>query len=569
MFLMSRHLEPCDEFYQKKISRLTRKKLCATNSYAQEIISLASGTKMRHSRGTHMKRHALYGLTAGLGLVAFQLAIASPALADDARRGGTLTIGRADEPLTFDPFIPSDNGSIYAIAQVCEPLILADKAGTGLEPGLAESWTISDDKLTYVFALRDGILFSNGKPLTAEDVVFSLNKLMDPAAAYGFAFAPVKAIEKVDDKHIKITLKTPYTPILSALSLFSASIVEKATYEADAAAFGTKPVCTGPFMVDSYERGSQVVLLPNPHYWGKGTDGKPLPYLEKVTLRYMPDSNSRVLGLQNGDLDAALALPLNQAPAIKTTEGLSLEVSPSYRLDYVYLNNAKKPLDDKRIRLALNYATNHAALMKAVYFGFGEVPNSFMPKVNYWSPNVAAIPYDLDKAAALVKEANYDGTPIQLMIDTGNSASRQTATILQSAWTKIGLKVDIVEYDAGTSFGMLQKGDFQAYVSYITSDINDSDELATLETDFSGSTKSFFSNYNNEEVTALLGKARAESDDKARAALYEKVQDIVYHDGYSVPLNFLPYVNGYNSKVQNWHNIAVGWWWLKDMWIAE
>jgi peptide/nickel transport system substrate-binding protein len=281
----------------------------------------------------------------------------------------------------------------------------------------------------------------------------------------------------------------------------------------------------------------------------------------------MPDSNSRVLGLQNGDLDAAISVPLNQAAAVKAMDGTALEVTPSYRLDYVYLNHAKKPFDDKRIALAVNYATNHDALMKAVYFGYGEAPNSFMPKVNYWSKDVTPIPYDLAKATELVKEANYDGTPIQLMVDTGNAASRQVATILQAAWTKIGLKVSIVEFDLGTAFGMTQKGDYQAYVSYITSDINDSDELATLEGDHTGSTNAFFSNYKNDDVVALLAQARQESDSDKRAALYTKIQDIVYHDGYSVPLNFLPYVNGYKTKVQGWYNIAVGWWWLKNMWI--
>ena len=494
--------------------------------------------------------------------------VALPADAAEIQRGGTLTMGRPDEPLTLDPFIPSDNGSIYAIAQICEPLILADKLGTGLVPGLATSWTMSPDRLTYTFKLRQGVQFSDGKPMTAADVVFSLKKVMDPAAAYGFAFGSVETAEATDADHLKVTLKSPYTPLLSALSLFSASIVEKSAYEAGASAFGSKPVCTGPFMVQSYERGSQLVLVRNPHYWAKGEDGKPLPYLDKVTLRYMPDSNSRVLSLQNGDIDAAIAVPLNQAAAVKAMDGIALEDSPSYRLDYVYLNHAKKPLDDKRIRLALNYATNHAALMKAVYFGYGEPPNSFMPKVNYWSPEVKPFPYDLAKAKDLVKDAGYDGTPIQLMVDTGNAASRQVATILQATWIKIGVKTNIVEYDIGTAFGMTQKGDYQAYVSYITSDINDSDELASIEADHNGTTNAFFSAYKNDHVVDLLAQARQESDSGKRAALYEQIQDIVYHDGYSVPLNFLPYVNGYSTKVQNWHNITVGWWWLKDMWIA-
>ncbi|MDQ7250351.1 ABC transporter substrate-binding protein [Dongia sedimenti] len=491
------------------------------------------------------------------------------ASAEDVKRGGTLTVARPEEALTFEPFTPSDNGSIYNIMQICEPLIVADATGKGLEPSLAESWTASADGLTYDFKLRPGVRFSNGKPLTVEDAIFSLQKVADPKASFGFAFDAVKAFDKVDDSTLRITMKRPYATLESALSLFAASIVSKADYEKDPAAFGQKPVCTGAFQVESYERGTQVVLVPNPNYWRKGVDGKPLPYLDKVVLKYVPESNSRVLGLQNGDFDVALVVPLNQANSVKAMDGVSLEVSPSYRLDYVFLNHGKKPFDDKRMRMAVNYAANRDAIMKAVYFGFGEQPNSYMPKVNFWSDKVAKIPYDIEKAKALVKEAGYDGTPIQLMVDTGNAPFRTAATILQQGWQQAGLKVEIVEYDSGTAFSMAQKGEYQAYVSYITSDINDDDELASIQADGTGPTAAFFSNYKNEEVTKLLAQAREVGDKAKRAELYGKVQDIVYNDAYSVPLNFLPYVNGYNNKVKNWHTITVGWWWLRDVWLDK
>ena len=494
-------------------------------------------------------------------------ASATPLIA--AERGGTLTVARPDEPLTLDPFIPSDNGSIYAIAQICESLISADKDGTGLEPGLAESWEVSDDGLTYTFKLRDGLKFSDGTPVTVEDAIFSLGRVSNPEAAYGFAFADLASTAKTDDGRLKVVLSKPNAAILSAMSLFSAAIVSKAAYEADATAFGSKPVCTGPFMVESYERGTQLVLVPNPNYWQAGDDGKPLPYLDKAVLKYVPESNSRVLGLQNGDFDVILSVPLNQASSIGADGSSTLEVSPSYRLDYVYLNHAKPPLDDKNIRLALNYATNHDAIMNAVYFGYGETPNSFMPKVNYWSADVEPIPFDLEKAKALVAESGYDGTPIQLMVDTGNAPSRQIATILEQGWGAAGLNVEIVEADVGTAFGTVEKGDYQAYVSYITSDINDSDELATLQADYTGATNAFFSWYKNDKVVDLLGQARATSDTAKRAALYKEIQDIVYHDGYSVPLNFLPYVAAYDPQVKDWKTITVGWWWLKNVSLAK
>jgi peptide/nickel transport system substrate-binding protein len=117
----------------------------------------------------------------------------------------------------------------------------------------------------------------------------------------------------------------------------------------------------------------------------------------------------------------------------------------------------------------------------------------------------------------------------------------------------------------GTAFDMSSKGNYMAYVSYITSDINDSDELATLQADGRGSSKSFFSNYRNDEVGKMLDEARKEGDPAKRAELYAKVQDTVYHDGYSVPLSFSPALNAYHGYVEGWKTANNGWWWLKDV----
>ena len=196
-------------------------------------------------------------------------AVGSDALAEGIKRGGMLIMARPDEPLTFDPFIPGDNGSIYAIEQVCDALIEADDTGRGLRPGLAESWEVSADGLTYTFKIRDA-KFSNGDPVTVNDVVFTLKTLSDPSKYLAFVLKPVKNISAVDDKHVRIELSEPYAPLLSALSAYAASIVHQKTYEASPEKFGTSPMCAGPFMVESYERGSTVVLKANPHYWDIG-----------------------------------------------------------------------------------------------------------------------------------------------------------------------------------------------------------------------------------------------------------------------------------------------------------
>src|SRR5262249_9685074 len=143
------------------------------------------------------RRTTLRGCTVILALAATLITTAGLANAAGAKRGGTLTIARPDEALTLAPYIPSDAGSIYAIDQVCQTLALADAKGSGRGPGLAEGWEVAPVGLKYTLKLRGYVKFSNGNPMTAGDVVFSLKKLADPAATYNFAFQPVSSIDKV------------------------------------------------------------------------------------------------------------------------------------------------------------------------------------------------------------------------------------------------------------------------------------------------------------------------------------------------------------------------------------
>ncbi|MEM7021807.1 MAG: ABC transporter substrate-binding protein [Pseudomonadota bacterium] len=502
---------------------------------------------------------AMTALTLILGGVAAQ--------AQDPVRGGTLVLARSQEPLTLDPNIPADNGSIYAIEQIFDALIEPDREGSGLRPGLAESWEISEDGKVYTLNLREAY-FHNGDPVTTEDVVFSLENAK-ANEGYGFVFAPVETIEAVGDNQIRLTLSEPYAPLLSVLSLFTASIVPKAAYEADPEGFGSMPIGSGPFKVVEYARGERLVLERSDQYWEEGADGDALPYLDRIEMPYVPEGNSRVLGLQSGDFDIIEFVPYSQAATVESDPSLNLEVAPVYRLDYVYLNHAQAPLDNKNIRLALNHATDHDAILNVVFFGYGEVPNGFMPKMNYHSADVPVIPYDIAKAKELVAEAGYDGTPIVLLIAAGDSNGQQIGNILQQGWQQAGLNVSIEQVDGGTAWGMVSDGDYQAHVSYITSDINDDDELATLQADFNSGTEAFFSRYKNDNMGEMLAAARRSNDPEERAKLYGEIQNTVYMDGYSVPLNFSPTLTGSSDKVNDLTTSRTGWWWLKDAWLTE
>jgi peptide/nickel transport system substrate-binding protein len=285
-------------------------------------------------------------------------------------------------------------------------------------------------------------------------------------------------------------------------------------------------------------------------------------------MLYVPETNVRMLGLKGGDYDVVNVVPLNQAKSVEADPDLTLEVSPAFRLDYVYLNHGAKPLDDKRIRMALNYAANREAILKVVYFGYGTIPNSYMPIINYHCDTVELIPYDPAKAKALVEEAGYDGTAIEVIVPAGDAPARQAAQILQQGWETAGLNIEIVELDTGSAYAKAEEGDYQALVAYITSDTNDQDFLASIQADYN-IFNSFFSAYKNEDVVQWLTQARQALDPEVRAEAYCKAQQQAYWDGYSVPLNFKPFVNAYANYVVGFHNSVTGPWWLKDVWLDK
>jgi len=489
----------------------------------------------------------------------------------EVKRGGELVLARLEEPLTFDPVGPSDNGSIYLIENVFETLVVPDETGAGLKPGLAESWDISKDGLVYTFHLRPA-KFSTGDPVTTGDVVFSLKRAADgKVSPYAFLFQSVQKIEAPDDKTVVVTLKEPFVPFLSAVSVFASSIVPQKVVEADTQGFGNKPIGSGPWTVAEYKRGDRVVLVPNPHYWKLGADCKPLPYLDKVTVPYVPESNSRVLGLRNGDFTVIDNVPFSEGKSFETEKDLSLKADEIYKLDYLYINHQRPPLDNKDFRLALNYATDRQAILDMVFFGYGQLPNGFTPKMNFWDKNVPLIPYDPAKAKELVQKSGYDGKVIEIMVPAGDAPRKQAATILKQTWAAVGINANIVELDIGAAWEKVTKGEYDVEVNYITSDINDDDELATFQGDFwaAGESHAFYSWYQNKDVTDLLAKARQTSDPAERAKYYSQIQQTGYWDGYSVPFNYTPALTARWNYVQNWRTLTDGWWWLDQVWLNK
>src|SRR5437773_2123127 len=253
------------------------------------------------------------------------------------RAGGTLRFARNFEPASLDPFGPADNGSIFARVQIFDTLVEArPNTSAPVSPALAESWQESNHGKAWTFKLRRGVRFSNGDPLTAEDVKFSLDRFMNPklnvnipSLAFGF-----KSVDVVDAHTVRINLSHPVGALLINISVFPGSIISKKLFLAQGKKYFDKPVATGPFVVDRWVRGSYLTLKRNPYYWDKGK-----PLLDSVRFDYIPDDNSRMLKIRSGETDVAEGVPFKQIKSLQGQSGFRIAVEPIVRYEGVFLNH--------------------------------------------------------------------------------------------------------------------------------------------------------------------------------------------------------------------------------------
>lgn len=253
-----------------------------------------------------------------------------------AEAAGVLTIGRREDSTTFDPIKTAQNIDNWVFSNVYDVLIRVDKTGTKLEPGLAESWTISDDGLTYTLTIRD-TKFSDGSPLTAEDAAYSLLRIRDdPASLWSDSYKVIETVVATDAHTLTIKLRNPSAPFLSTLALPNASVISKKGMESlGPDAYGEKPIASGAFVVDEWRRGDRVILKKNPNFWE--ADRVKLDGVEWISV---PDDNTRMLNVQAGELDAAIFVPFSRVEELKKDPNLNVDIDASTREDHLLINHA-------------------------------------------------------------------------------------------------------------------------------------------------------------------------------------------------------------------------------------
>ncbi len=486
-------------------------------------------------------------------------------------QGGVLKFARAeDADVGLNPINAPSNGSIFIITQIFDQLVEMGQ-GSEVEPGLASSWEKSTDGLSWTFHLREAS-FSNGEPVTAEDVKFSIERFANPKinVSYPALGEAIKDVQVVDPHTVIVHLKHVNGALLDDLAMFASSIEPKKVVEKlGDKAFSEHPVGSGPFMVTEYTRGQKTVLARNPHYWRTGQ-----PLLDGVVFEFVPDANTRVLKLRSGETDVAAAIPYNQVASLSGTEGIAIEVAKALSWQSIFLNTTKPPLGDIKVRQALNYATPKEQILKTVLYGNAQIANSMIPPLKYWDASVKAYPFEIEKAKKLMSESSAPkGFRLELLIPSGDPVEQQIAEVLKAEWAKIGVNVDIVQRELGA----LESGWFEGKGGMaatfeggtLSSDTLSDDEIAGLTLNPAAGLHSLGTYYNNPKVNKLLEEAGGTLSEEKRAKDFAEVQQIAMEDAPAVPLFFTKSVTGVRSNVKDFQTYPIGWWPLRQVWLAK
>jgi peptide/nickel transport system substrate-binding protein len=457
-----------------------------------------------------------------------------------AQSPAVLRMARNAEPGVFVPWLIDDNTALFTMGNVYDGLLRVTKDGGNVEPALASSWDTSADGLTWTFHLRPGVMFSDGTPLTSNDVKVSLDVARGgQRSVWRDNYKAIKQIDAPDPQTVVMQLNQPHAPLLSELAMFPAWIMQAdmatATDQAgwdDANDWASKG--TGAYYTQGWKKGDPLILKRNPYYW-KGT-----PSLDEVDIEYVPDDNTRVLKLQGGEDDVIDFVPFSQIDALNSQPGIHAQDFPIQQTTFVILNVTKPPLNDVNVRQALNYATDKDAIIRNVFFGQAQVMNAPIPLGTYVDRESPGYPYDLAKAQQLMAQSSVpNGFNLPMIVPNNNQDRINTAIILKDEWAKIGVNVDIQQLESSAWRAAFHgEGNFMATPSAWTNDMNDPTEIVNYEMRGGDGSDSFayWTRYNNPQLSDQITAADLEQDPARREQDYVAIQRQYLNDA---PLVFI------------------------------
>ena len=429
----------------------------------------------------------------------------------------SIPIDLPNDAATLDPHLQWDTDSYTVYRNIFDNLVTRDASGK-IVPQVAASWRQVDDT-TIEFTIRPGLKFHDSSPLTAEDVAFSIRRIIDPAlrSPQLSQFDQIASAEPVGDKVILKT-KAPYPALMA--QLVKLSIVPKAVVErVGAQAFNLAPVGSGPYKLRSWQRGVATTLDAVPDYW------RGRPPFDTATFRIVPDVATRIADLQTGRADIVRQLGPDEAVRIKADPKLQVLAAPTERIGYMFINALAGPTQDLRVRRAIAHAVDRKTLIEALLQGYGKEVDIVLTPANFgYVEGIGGNAFDPAKAKALLKDAKAEGA--QLSFLTSPAYDRRLVEALQQMLQDVGFKVDIQTSDHPTFLRRRQgRPDEAGSISLGRWSCACQDADGVIFPLFR--TGSIWAKYSNAEFDKEVDAARSTLDDAKRLTHYRRAFEIL------------------------------------------
>lgn len=486
----------------------------------------------------------------------------------EIKNGGTIVIGITGDVDSFNPLF----GESVSAQEITHMLLLGladlnDKSE--FAPEIATHWQHSDDFLKLTYFLRKDAKWSDGMPITAEDVKFTFDLLRDPKVAsprQGYT-EYIKNVVVVDSHTVSFEFTEAYPAQIfdTAGEVLPKHILENA----DRASlrnheFGRQPISSGPFKLAKWESQQYIELVPNENYFGE----KPL--LDKVIFKIVPDNANLLIQLESGEVDMVSGIPPSEINRLKKNNtNIDIHQVSGRMYYYIGYNEKNELFKSANVRRALTQAINRDKIIEGILYGFGSKCLGPLPPIVSWAYNedVQEIPYDLNIARETLKaegwiDSDGDGTidkdgkkfEFSLMVNTGNQVKSDIAVVVQSQFEAVGIKMNIQTFEWNNFLDHIQNRDFDASIGGLSS----SYYIDPTPVFHSSATNMFNSvSYSNPEVDRLIESGRQEMDQTKAAKTWKKFQELVYYDQ---PYTFLFWKDtavGVNNKFKNVTPIAL------------
>jgi peptide/nickel transport system substrate-binding protein len=516
-------------------------------------------TRGRRNREFDFSRREFLVTTGGAlaGMAAFGLAGPAAASKRHPQRGGTLQYGPHVDVAGLDPHIQNQNHIHQATAAMYNGLTDIDQRGN-IVPSIAESWEPNQDLTAWVFRLRKGVLFHNGREIDAEAVKLNLMRIKDPAIGGDWQRGAVESIESVDvlDKYtVRINATMPNAAVPSSVMRYPTAMMAPDTFDTAP----DHPIGSGPFKFVSWTRNNETRLVRFENYWETDAEGNQLPYLDALVDKPKREDSVRLTALRTGQVQLIDALGQADVEGFKQNYG---DKYTTWRWhgggQFVVFNFRRGPFQDKRLRTAAAHAIDRNAIHQAVYYGQGDMQDQPYPRGTPWHlEGIRSLEYDPDRAKALLREAKAVGTQVKIVLNVNITVHREAAEVVQDLWNTVGFKSTVEPVDTVPYLGARNQGTFDALCQGNTYRYDPEDFFGRNLYSKSEYAK-VLSGWENARYDRLVEEAKRTLDPARRRELYTEAWNLV---NVELPLFYLheqPYTSAAVKEVQGYQPGSAG-----------